>query len=417
MTNKPINKTFLIILLGILAALGPFTIDMYLPGFKRIAEDFGTNEKQVAFTLTSYFVGIAVGQLIYGPIVDKYGRKKPLLAGLFIYILAAIGCALSPNIETMIGMRLLQALGGCVGMVASNAIISDIYEKDKRAKAFSSIMLVMGVAPLIAPSFGSLLLKKADWEYIFYFLAIFSALVAGLIYFFLPETSRYMHSNKLKVKKISKDYWEIMQNKTFLFYTLAGSLAMSILFAYVSSAAFVFLTIHKLDQTTFSLLFAVNASGLISGSYINGMLTKYVNYIKIAKIASWVLSFVAMVILIAVNFRSDLHYYWIVAGIFSILFLIGFVNPNATAASLAPFTDNAGAASALGGAVRMGIGAMVAAVIGIFQGDSANTLFVTIFILAFLTMLLLSIAPAIAKRKARKKARKEQEDLNRHIAM
>lgn len=417
MTNKPINKTFLIILLGILAALGPFTIDMYLPGFKRIAEDFGTNEKQVAFTLTSYFVGIAVGQLIYGPIVDKYGRKKPLLVGLFIYILAAIGCALSPNIETMIGMRLLQALGGCVGMVASNAIISDLYEKDKRAKAFSSIMLVMGVAPLIAPSFGSLLLKKADWEYIFYFLALFSLLVAGLIYFFLPETSRYMHSNKLKVKKISKDYWEIMQNKTFLFYTLAGSLSMSILFAYVSSAAFVFLTIYKVDQTTFSLLFAVNASGLISGSYINGMLTKYFNYIKIAKVASWILSLVAMGVLIAVNFRPDLHYYWIVAGIFSILFLIGFVNPNATAASLAPFTDNAGAASALGGAVRMGIGAMVAAVIGIFQGDSSNTLFVTIFILAFLAMLLLSIAPAIAKRKAKKKARKEQEDLNRHIAM
>ena len=162
MTNKPINKTFLIILLGILAALGPFTIDMYLPGFKRIAEDFGTDEKQVAFTLTSYFVGIAVGQLIYGPIVDKYGRKKPLLVGLFIYILAAIGCALSPNIETMIGMRLLQALGGCVGMVASNAIISDVYEKDKRAKAFSSIMLVMGVAPLIAPSFGSLLLCRCQ---------------------------------------------------------------------------------------------------------------------------------------------------------------------------------------------------------------------------------------------------------------
>lgn len=399
MPHTKINKTFLIILLGILAALGPFTIDMYLPGFKRIAENFGTDERHVTFTLTSYFIGIAVGQLVYGPIVDKYGRKKPLLAGLLIYVLAAIGCALSPNIETMIGMRLLQALGGCVGMVASNAIISDVYEKDRRAKAFSSIMLVMGVAPLIAPSAGSLLLEKADWNYIFYFLAVFSFIVTCLIYFFLPETSLYMHSNKLRVKKITRDYLEIFKNKTFLFYTLAGSISMSVLFAYISSAAFVFLTVYELDQTTFSLIFAVNASGLISGSYINGLLTKYFNYIKIAKIASWVLSSVALIILLLVNFYPQIHYYWIVAGIFSVLFLIGFVNPNATAASLAPFTGNAGAASALGGAIRMGVGAMVAAAIGVFQGDSSNTLFITIFALSFLVMFLLSIAPVLAKKR------------------
>src|SRR5690606_15727916 len=150
--KKQINRTFLIILLGILAAIGPFTIDMYLPGFKQIATEFNTVEKQVAFTLTSYFVGIAIGQLIYGPLVDKYGRKKPLLAGLGIYIIAALGCAIAPSINTLIEMRLLQALGGCVGMVASNAIISDVYEKDRRARAFSLIMLVMGIAPVIAPS-------------------------------------------------------------------------------------------------------------------------------------------------------------------------------------------------------------------------------------------------------------------------
>src|SRR5690606_9758691 len=126
MKNVKINRTVLLILLGVLAALGPFTIDMYLPGFQKIAADFGTDEKQVAFTLTSYFICICAGQLIYGPIVDKYGRKRPLIAGLVIYIIAALGCGLSPNIESMILMRLLQALGGCVGMVASNAIISDV---------------------------------------------------------------------------------------------------------------------------------------------------------------------------------------------------------------------------------------------------------------------------------------------------
>ncbi len=395
-----INRTFLIILLGILAAIGPFTIDMYLPGFSRIADDLGTDEKHVTFTLTSYFFGIAVGQLIYGPIVDKYGRKKPLLAGLLIYIIAAIGCALSRNIETMIGMRLLQALGGCVGMVASNAIISDVYEKERRAKAFSLIMLVMGVAPLIAPSIGSLLLKNADWNYIFYFLAVFSMIVTALIYFCLPETSRYMHSNKLEIKKISKNYWEIFKNPTFLFYTLAGSISMSVLFAYISSASYVFQTIYTLDKETFSVIFAINASGLIAGSYLNGVLTNYFNYIKIAKTTSVLITAVAFVFLLL--FYSDPHirYHWAVAGLFSILFLVGFINPNATAASLAPFTDNSGAASALGGAIRMGIGAIVAATIGVFQGDSANTMFITIFSLSFLTMLMLVVAPGISRRKA-----------------
>src|SRR5690606_18066166 len=291
-----INKTFLIILLGILAALGPCTIDMYLPGLKNIAEDLFTDEKHVTFTLTSYFLGIALAQLVYGPIVDKYGRKKPLIVGLLIYILAALGCAWSFSIDMMIVMRFMQALGGCVGMVASNAIISDVYAPNRRAKAFSSIMLVMGVAPLIAPSIGSIFVEQFSWNYIFYFLAAFALLVIAMIYFFLPETSQYIHNNKPKVSKITKDYLAVLQNKTFLFYTIGGSISMSILFAYISSAAFVFITVYELDKVTFSTIFAINASSLIIGSYLNGILTKYMYYIKIANIASVVLSSITVVI-------------------------------------------------------------------------------------------------------------------------
>lgn len=393
MTQIKINKTYLIILLGILAALSPFTIDMYLPAFGRIAEDLGTDEKHVAFTLTSYFAGIAAGQLIYGPIVDKYGRKKPLLTGLLIYAVAATGCALSPDIRVMIGMRLLQALGGCVGMVASNAIISDVYERDERARVYSSIMLVMGVAPLIAPSVGSLFLLKADWNYIFYFLTFFSLFVISLIYFFLPETSRYMHTNKLRAKAIGRGYLEILVNRSFLFYTLAGSLSMSILFAYVSSASFVFLTLYKLDKASFSILFAVNATGLIAGNYLNGMLTKRFNYIRIANIASRVLTAVTLAAVLLVYLYPGVGYQWLGAAIFSIMFLSGLINPNATAASLAPFTANAGGASALGGAIRMGTGALVAAAIGTLQGESAVTMFMVMFALAVSATMLLRAAP------------------------
>lgn len=369
--------------------MGPFTIDMYLPGFQRIAEDLYTDEQHVAFTLTSYFIGIAIGQLVYGPIVDKYGRKNPLLFGLSVYILAALGIAFSTSIDMMIGMRFLQALGGCVGMVASTAIISDVYEVEYRARAFSLIMLVMGVAPLIAPSIGSFFVENADWEFIFYFLAGFAALVACLIYFFLPETSRYLHSNKLKIKTITIEYYQILKNRTFLFYTLSGSLAMSILFAYISSASYIFLTFYQLDKTSFSILFAINASGLIIGSYLNGLLTKKFNYIRIANFASLILSFISGIMLALVLFIPTLPFQITVAGLFLILFTIGFINPNATAASLSPFTENAGSASALGGAMRMGVGAMVAAAVGLFQGDSSVMMFLTMFILSFLACIFL----------------------------
>lgn len=399
MNTHPINKSFLIILLGILAAIGPFSIDMYLPAFRQIGEDFNTNEKQVAFTLTSYFVGIAVGQLVYGPIVDKYGRKKPLLIGLTIYSLAALGCALSNNLPTLIVMRLLQALGGCVGMVASASIISDVYERDKRAKAFSSITLVMGVAPLIAPSIGSMFLEKGSWHFIFFFLTLFSACVAGMIALFLPETSQFMHSNRLKISEITRNYMRIFRNRKFLSYTVAGSLSNAILFAYISSAAFVFLTVYKLDKATFSVLFAINATGLISGSYVNGYLTNYVNYIRVAIIASRILSVVTVLLMLAVYQFPDIPYQLIAAGLFTTLFLTGFINPNATAASLSPFARSVGAASALGGGIRMGFGAITAGVIGLIRSSGPATMLTIMAVLAVsATMMLQFVTQNMQKR-------------------
>lgn len=392
MTNTQINRTFLIFILGIIAAIGPFTIDMYLPGFQRIAESLNTTEKQVTFTLTSYFVGIAMGQLIYGPIVDKYGRKMPLIIGLIIYILAAIGCALSPSVDFMIGFRFIQALGGCAGIVASTAIITDVYPPSFRARAFSSIALIMGVAPLIAPSVGSYLIIYLDWQYIFYFLAVFALVVSIVIFFFLPETSKYMHNKPLKFTEISKNYLDILKNKTFLYYTIVGSISMSILFAYISSASFIFLTYYGLEKTTFSILFAINASGMISGSYLNGILAKRYNYIKVANIFSRILIGFALIILTAVVMVPNLSYIWVVIAIFCILFTVGIINPNATAASLVPFTKNSGAASALSGALRMTGGAVAAAIIGIFRGESTLGVFVFIVILAILVNLFLRLS-------------------------
>lgn len=389
----PISRTFLIVILGVLAAIGPFTIDMYLPGFSAIAKSFGTNEKQVAFTLTSYFIGIAIGQLFYGPIIDKYGRKKPLLFGIGIYAIAALGIALAPNIGTMIGMRFLQALGGCAGMVATNAIISDVYEKEQMAKAFSSLLLVMGVAPLIAPSAGSFFISHFEWQYIFYFLFGFALLVLLMLYFFLPETNQHMHTNKLRIKSVSKEYWHILNNAYFIHYSLASGLAMSVLFAYISSAAFIYMNYFELSSTQFSLFFAMNAVGFIGGSNINGWLVKKHSFIKIGKIASLVLSVLTLFLFLIFWGQLDISVAVFFVFNFFILFIIGFINPNANTGSLIPFKTNAGAASALSGFLRMALAALIAAAVGLFQGESPITFALTVLLLAVSTSYFLLKAP------------------------
>lgn len=392
MENSTINKNFLIILLGILAAIGPLTIDMYIPGFAQIAKDFGTDENRVAFTMTSYFIGIALGQLAYGPLVDKYGRKNPLLIGLAIYILAALGCAFASSIEMMVVLRFFQALGGSAGMVAATAIITDVYKPDYRARVFSLIMLVMGIAPIAAPSFGSFFIAYFNWKAIFFFLAIFAGAVGSMIYFFLPETSKFMHSDRLKFKKVSGDYLSVLRNRTFFFYTMAGSIANSIIFAYIASSAFIFLTYYGLSKATFSFIFGLNASGMIFGSYLNGLLTKKVYYLKILRYAIWFLTGFSVVFSIVVFINPTISYQWVVVGIFAVQSSLGFTYPNAIAASLAPFTKNSGSASALNGSIRMGISAMVTAVIGLVVADSAFTMFSTMAVLAICAMFFLRFA-------------------------
>lgn len=392
-SKLPISRTFLIIILGILAAIGPFTIDMYLPGFGEIASSFGTDERHVTFTLTSYFIGIALGQLFYGPIIDKYGRKKPLLIGIGIYTVAALGIALTPSISTMIGLRFLQALGGCAGMVATNAIISDVYEKEQMARAFSSLLLVMGVAPLIAPSVGSFFISHFEWRYIFYFLTVFGALVILMLFFFLPETNQHTHQNKLRIKTVSKEYGHIFTNAYFIHYSLASSLAMSVLFAYISSAAFIYMTYFGLSNTSFSLIFALNALGFIVGSNINGLLVKNYSFVKIGKIASISLSALTFFLFLIIWQEAAISVWVFAAFNFLILFLIGFINPNANTGSLIPFKANAGAASALSGFLKMAIAAIVAATIGTFQGDTPIVFAITVLFLALATMFLLLKAP------------------------
>src|SRR6187200_3294365 len=191
MSNKRrTNKFHLITILGLLTAIGPFSIDMYLPAFPDIAKGLHTTVAQVTLSLSSFFIGIAAGQLLYGPLLERFGRKKPLYVGLCIYLLASIGCALAASVNALIILRLIQALGGCVGMVAARAMVRDLFEVKENAKIFSTLMLVVAVSPIIAPTLGGYITAALGWHYVFVMLIIIDVLILTGIYFMLPETKK-----------------------------------------------------------------------------------------------------------------------------------------------------------------------------------------------------------------------------------
>lgn len=385
--NIKTNTTKVILILGFLSALGPFSIDMYLPAFKAIAEGFNTDISQVGLSLTSYFVGISIGQIVYGPLVDRYGRKKPLLFGLTLYILSSIACSLSPSLNFLIGSRFFSALGSCVGMVASRAIVRDLFPANEVAKVFSTLILVMGVAPIVAPSMCSAILFLG-WRYIFALLALISTIMLASILFFLPESRGEDKSVSLKPVNIFLEYVEIFNNKTFLIYTLAGAIAMSGLFAYIAGAPFVYMSLFNMSAKQFSIFFGMNASMFIIGSQINRFL---LNKMDSKQILLLIGSFQAIgsSLLFLGNYFGFISQPITLFLISTYLFCLGFNSPNSGALSLEPFKKNAGSASALSGSIQMVISALSTAIISYFKNGTAYPMFIMMSSCAIISLLLI----------------------------
>lgn len=356
-------------MLGALAALGPFSIDMYLPGFPAIAEDLQTTIAQVGLSLTSYFIGISVGQLFYGPLIDRFGRKKPLLIGLFIYLLAAIGCALSPTIDWLIGLRLLLALGGCVGMVAGRAIVRDLFPVSETAKVFSTLILVMGVAPIIAPTLGGFVTAGLGWRYIFYSLTLIAALLIFLVYRFLPESRQADATVSLQPRRVLQDYLLVLKEPEFITFSIAGSVAFAGMFAYISGSPFVFMEYFGLSETHYGWLFGFNAFGFILGSQLNRLWLLRRTPAQITRRAG-IFQWVSGLLLALGSIWGVINAAGTIVLIFSFLFWSGFMAPNATAIALRPFTRFAGSASALLGSIQMVAGALASGLVSYFHNNT-----------------------------------------------
>lgn len=254
---------FTILILGGLATISPFSIDMYLPGFTAIAKDLNTTIDQVQLSLTSYVFGISIGQLFYGPLLDRFGRRKPLYAGLIIYVLASIGCAFTHSVESLILMRLLQAIGGCVGMVAAQALVRDLFPVNKSAQVFSLIILVIAVSPMIAPTIGGYVTAAFGWHWVFIILAGIALLIMAAVYFYLPLGKKADSTISLKPRSVLANYFVVSKQPQFLIYTLAGGIAMAGPFAYIVGSSDVYMNIYGLTEQQYGWAFALVAFGMI----------------------------------------------------------------------------------------------------------------------------------------------------------
>ena len=383
-------RALLILILGLLSAIGPFSIDMYLPGFPTIAADLNTTVDRVSYSLSSFFIGICIGQLICGPLLDRFGRKRPLYVGLVIYIFASLGCALSNSVELLIGFRFLQALGGCVGMVAPGAIVRDSFPVKENAKIFSLLILILGVSPIIAPTVGSYVIATLGWHAVFIVLAIITALLLITVIFFLPESKQPDPSMSLRPQPILNNFLHVIKEPQFFTYAFAGAVAAAGLFAYLAGSPFVFMKIYKVTEQQYGWIFGLIAAGLITCSQLNNVLLKKYDSAQIIKTVLLVQTIIGLILYFG-SVLGWLNIYSTIVLIFLFLSCQGFSFPNSSALSLAPFTREAGSASALMGALQMGFGALASALVGLINNGTTLPMTGVMASCALLGLIILSL--------------------------
>jgi DHA1 family bicyclomycin/chloramphenicol resistance-like MFS transporter len=385
MTGK--QRFITILLLGLLTAIVPFTIDMYLPGFPDIAKSMNTTVSKVALSLSSFFIGMGLGQLIYGPMLDRFGRKKPLYIGLLLYCITSIGCAYASSIETLILLRFIQAIGACSATIAATAMVRDIFPPGENAKIFSFLILVLSASPMLAPSIGSYFTTAFGWPSIFIVLTILIIVIFLGVFFFLPESKGADKKYSLKIGSILRNYGAVLSESDFVIHALLGGIGFAGLFAHIASSPGVFMEHFGLTQKQYGLLFAFLASGLIMASQINTALLKRYKSEQLITGALIFQNFFAASLLVISLLHLD-SFWLTVCLLFFYLSSIGLVMPNASALSMKPFNENAGSASALLGFIQMGLGSSATVVVGVLNIKTVLPLTVSIMICSMLGLAL-----------------------------
>ncbi|MEV6810823.1 multidrug effflux MFS transporter [Micromonospora sp. NPDC051296] len=384
----------LILVLGSLIAVGPLTIDMYLPALPAIVDDFATSSAAVQLTLTGTLVGLALGQLLIGPLSDAVGRRKPLIAGTALHVVASVCCALAPNIVVLGGLRVIQGLGAAAASVIAMAVVRDLFSGAAFAQLLSRLLLVMGAAPVLAPTLGSELLRWTQWRGVFAALAVFGVLLMLIALLGLQETLPPARRQRGGVLPTTRLYGSLLRDRTFVGLVLVAGLAMAAIFAYVSGSSFVLQGQYGLDEQQFGLAFGAGAVGLIAATQANVRLLRRYSPQRILATALLVGSAAGLALLgFAATGLGGLP--TLLAALWLVLAAAGLALPNAPALALSRHGEAAGTASALLGAVQFGIGALAAPLVGVLgTGAVAMALVVAGGLVSALVVLHLVVRPA-----------------------
>ncbi|PRZ07692.1 DHA1 family bicyclomycin/chloramphenicol resistance-like MFS transporter [Isoptericola sp. CG 20/1183] len=358
-----------VVMLGSLAAVPAFTVDMYLPSLPEVAADLGTSASFAALSVSIMLVGGAAGQLVIGPLSDRYGRRRPLMWGLAMHVVTSLLCAFAPNITVLVGLRLLQGFFNAACGVAAMAIVRDRFVGSEAARILSRLMLIIGIAPLLAPTFGSLVASVASWRWVFGVLAIIGVTMGFVVWRYLPETHPVSRRRVGGARTVVGGYRHLLRDRHFMALALLPGLGMAVLMSYVVTSPFVFQEVYGLSHAQFSLLFALNGVGLVGSAQINASLVRRVAPIRILR-TSLVLQGVAAVALLVVALTGAGGLIGLLAALWVTVAFTGLIPANASAIALSRHGERAGTAAAVIGAVQSGVAGVVSPLAGALGGDA-----------------------------------------------
>ena len=391
------NRFKIILILGILTAYVPFSVDTYLPAMPNIAATFGTTSARMAYSLSTFFIGFAFGQIIYGPLLDRFGRKIPLYFGIIISILASLACISSWNVTSFILFRFIQALGASVASVSALAMVRDFFPPEESSKIFSMLVLVIGASPLLAPYLGSHIMAFLSWRWIFVFLIFMALVLSGLVRFALPTGYIPDDDASLRIRKVARNYREILINPQFITYAVGGAFSFASLFIYVAGSPIIFMENYHLTPKIFGYIFAGLSVGFIGGSQLNILLLRYFSSQKIFRTA-----LVSQFIIGSVFFAGVMNHWFDrnlnIVFLFLVLLCIGFTSPNGIALALAPIRKNMGSASALVGMIRIGVAGISSASIGLLNATNSTPVAGMITATAFTSLIIILFGSRRLKR-------------------
>lgn len=356
--------------MGALTAIGPFSIDMYLPAFPTIAQSLGVGRGDVERTLAAYLIGLAMAQVVYGPLADRFGRKLPMMCGLVLYIAASLGCALAGDIESLTLWRVVQALGGAAGVVIPRAVIRDHYETQDAARAMSLLMLIMGLAPILAPLAGGQLLAYVGWRSLFWLMAGAGLAMLASVIFIMKESLPAERMVPLRWGTIFGNYGALLHHRSFIAHSLAGGCGQAGMFAYIIGSPRIFIEFYGVAPQYYGLLFGTNAAALIIGSQVSARLLRRHQPATLQRRALNALA-IASLIAVALTLAGVMSLPVLMACLIGYMFSQGFVNPNSAALALSEQGRRLGAASAMLGTLQLSCGALAGMLVSVWQTPSA----------------------------------------------